>query len=146
MNITSDNSMNTVADNIMSYICFTSKSNKMSQSPTDYKHSRSQLLFDGNYSKYKLWEVKFVSYIWLWKFNDIILSMQDCWEIENYGERNAGVFIELIQCLDNKSLSLFIHNAKDNDRKVEETSMKQYVSKGKPNMNNLYTELTPLRK
>ena len=35
----------------------------------------------------------------------------------NYTEKNAENFAELDQCLDNRSLSLVVHDIKDDDKK-----------------------------
>ena len=96
--------------------------------------------FDGDESKYELWEVKFLGYLRIQHLHQIILSPTD------QSEKNATVFARLIQYLDNKSLSLVIRNAQDNGRKALTILREHYLSKGKPKVISLYTELTSLRR
>ena len=56
------------------------------------------------------------------------------------------IFTELIQYLDNKSLSLLMRDAKDNGRKALGILREHYLSKRKPKVISFYTELTRLRK
>lgn len=58
-------------------------SNKISQVPATYEPNRSCILFEGNKTKYYLWEVKFLAYIQFQKLYDIILLIQGYPEIEN---------------------------------------------------------------
>ena len=64
----------------------------------------------------------------------------------DFVEKNATVFAELIQYLDNKSLSLVIRDAQNNERKALTLLREHYLSKGKPKVISLYTELTSLRR
>ena len=61
-------------------------------------------------------------------------------------DKNAEVFAELVQCLDDRSLSLVIREAKDDGRKAIGILREHYLSKGKPRIISLYTELTSLMK
>ena len=61
-------------------------------------------------------------------------------------EKNANVFVKLIQSLDNSSLSLVMRDARDNGRKVLRILRKHYLSEGKLKVISLYTELTSLRR
>ena len=74
--------------------------------------------FDGDESKYKLWEVKFLGYLRIQYLHQIILSPTDQSDDMDFVERNATIFAELIQDLDNKSLLLIIRDAQDNRRKA----------------------------
>ena len=60
----------------------------------------------------------------------------------------ADAFAELVQCLDDRSLSLVIRDARDDGRKALEVLRQhyQYQGKGKPRIISLYTELTSLKK
>ena len=72
---------------------------------------RRMLIFDGNESKYELWEVKFLGYMRLQKLYDEVIPK----ERETTGpnaEKLASAFAELVQCLDNKSLFLVIREAR----------------------------------
>ena len=60
--------------------------------------------------------------------------------------KNADAFAELVQCLDDRNLSLIIREAKDDGRKVLKVLREHYQGNGKPRVIPLYTELTSLRK
>ena len=61
-------------------------------------------------------------------------------------EKNSTVFAKLIENLDDKSLSLVIRDERDNGRKALMILREHYLSKGKPKVISLYTELTFLRR
>ena len=58
----------------------------------------------------------------------------------------ADAFAELVQCLNDRSLSLVIRDARDDGRKALEVLIQHYQGKGKPRIISLYTELTSLKK
>ena len=62
--------------------------------------------FDNSESKYKLWEVKFLGYLRIQHLHQVILSPTDQSDDMDFIEKNAPVFAERIQYLDDKSLSL----------------------------------------
>ena len=69
---------------------------------------------------------------------------------ENYVDvaRNADVFAEIVQCLDDRSLTLVMRDAKYDGRRAIEILREHYhdyVGKGKPRVIALYTELTSLK-
>ena len=86
------------------------------QIPIGYGPRAAKLFFDGNESKYELWEVKFQWY--LQHLHQLILSPTDLSDDINFVEKNATVFAELLQYLDDKSLSFVIRDACDNGRKA----------------------------
>ena len=53
---------------------------------------------------------------------------------------------ELVQCLDDRSLSLIIREARDDGRKSLKVLREYYQGKGKLRIIALYTELTSLKK
>ena len=55
-------------------------------------------------------------------------------------------FAELIQFLDDRSLSLVMRDAYDDGRKASNILKEQYAGKGKQRIISLYTELTSLSK
>ena len=55
------------------------------------------------------------------------------------------VFAQLIQCLDDRSLSLVMRDAKDNGRKALQILRNHYMGKSKPCVLPLYTKLTSLQ-
>ena len=60
--------------------------------------------------------------------------------------KESDAFAELVQCLDDRSLSLIIREAKDDGPKALEVLRQHYQGKGKPRVISLYTELTTLKK
>ena len=92
---------------------------------------RRALLFDGNESKYELWEVKFLGYTRHQKLYDVFVRLESEKKPPDE-ERQADAFAELVQCLDDRSLSLVMHDARDDGRKALEILRQLYQGKGKP--------------
>ncbi len=90
-------------------------------------------MFDGDETKYELWETK-------------VLGPNGKDEVAADGKKNANAYAELIQRLDDKSLSLIMRDAPDNARKALKILREYYAGKGKPRIINLYTVLTSLQK
>lgn len=105
---------------------------------------RRTLIFDGDESKYELWEVKFLGYMRLQKLYDVVIPKEGE-EAEPNQEKKASAFAELVQCLDDRSLSLVIREANNDGRKALIVLRKHYQGKGKPHIIALYTELTSLQ-
>ena len=103
----------------------------------------SRLIFDGDERKYEQWEVKFLGYMRLQKLRDTILAA-DKDEVDE--EKNAEAFAELIQFLDDKSLSLVMRDAADDGRQALKILRSNYASPSTPRVISLYTELTSLVK
>ena len=59
-------------------------------------------------------------------------------------EKNAEVYAELIQFLDDRSLSLVIRDAPDDGKKAINILREHYMGKGKPRVVTLWTELSTL--
>ena len=55
------------------------------------------------------------------------------------------IFAELVQCLDNRSLTLIIRDAKDEGKKSLKILREHFIGKSKPRIISLYTELTSLK-
>ena len=68
----------------------------------------TKFIFDGHESKYKFWEVKFLRHLRVQPLHQIILSPTDESDHMNFVEKNAVIFAELIQCLDDRSLLLIM--------------------------------------
>ena len=105
---------------------------------------RRGLVFDGNESKYELWEVKFLAFMRIQKLYEVFVPGADERELD--ATKNANGFAELVQCLDDRSLSLIIREARDDGRKALKVLREHYQGKGKPRIISLYTQLTSLRK
>ena len=95
--------------------------------PTGYEPRSAKLFFDGNESKYGLWDVKFLGYLRIQHLHQIILSPTDQSDDMDFVEKNASIFVELIQYLDDKSLSLVIIDARDNGRKALRILREHYL-------------------
>lgn len=100
-----------------------------------------RLVFDGDENNYELWEVKFLGHMRQMGLKGTILSTGD---IDK--EKNEECYAELIQFLDDKSLSLVMREATDDGRKALKILRSHYASQGKPRIIALYTELTSLKK
>lgn len=66
--------------------------------------------------------------------------------MERDAERNEEVYAELIQLLDDKSLSLVMRDAVDDGRKGLQILRDHYAGKVKPHVISLYTEFPSLQK
>ena len=84
----------------------------MTTAATGYVPSPNQrmnrLIFDGDDSRYELWEIKFLGHLRLQKLYTVISEPDDS-KVD--AVRNADCFAELVQCLDDRSLSLIIRLA-----------------------------------
>ena len=100
-------------------------------------------MFDGDESKYELWEVKFLGYMRLQKLYDVVIRKEGETSAPN-AEKRASAFAELVQCLDDRSLSLVIREANNDGREARKVLREHYQGKGKPRIIALYTELTSL--
>ena len=64
----------------------------------------------------------------------------------DFDTKNEEAFAELIQLLDDRSLSLVMRDAKDDGRRALRILQARYAGTGKPRIISLYTELTSLVK
>ena len=115
--------------------------------PTGYGPRHRGLIFDGDESKYELWEIKFLGFMRLRKLSDTIDPISD----DARGElpaadeaNNADAFAELIQCLDDRSLSLIMREARDDGRKAIGILREHYLGRSKPRIIGLYHALCSL--
>ena len=67
------------------------------QNSTGYRPTRG-LAFNGEESKYELWEVKFLAFMRIQKLYDVFIPSADEGELDE--AKNANGFAELVQCLD----------------------------------------------
>ena len=100
---------------------------------------RSRLYFDGEDDNYELWEVKFMGYLRTVKLHEILAAEPPD------ADKNAQVYAELVQLLDNTSLSLIIRDAKDKGKEALQILRDHYLGTSKPRIISLYTELTSLK-
>ncbi|KAJ8010117.1 hypothetical protein DPEC_G00071660 [Dallia pectoralis] len=107
----------------------------------------NRLCFDGDEKNYELWETKFLAHLRLLSLKSTILSEPPNDDgVEEDAEKNEDAYAELIQLLDDKSLSLVMRDAADDGRKALKILREHYAGKGKPPVISLYTELTSLQK
>jgi len=105
---------------------------------------RHRLLFDGDATRYELWECKFLGYMRLKKLLDVIVKTADEKDAPN-AEKLAEAYAELTQFLDDRSLSLVLRDCKDDGRKALETLREYYLGSGKPRVMSLYAELSGMQ-
>ena len=101
-----------------------------------------RLVFDGDETKYELWEARFLGYLQTLKLKKTIMPSEE----EADEEKNEECYAELIQLLDYTSLSLVMRDAAGDGRKALKILRDHYASQGKPRIIALYTELTSLEK
>ena len=102
-----------------------------------------RLFFDGDERKYEQWETKFLGYMLLQRLKSVILTPE---REEVDKDQNELAYAELIQFLDEKSLSLVMRDAADDGRKALNILRAHYAGSGTPRIIALYTELTSLTK
>ena len=110
----------------------------MSSDLTGYGPS-SLLCFSGDEDRYELWEEKFCGYLMTRKLHEVLTSEHPD------TEKNRRVYAELVQLLDDRSLSLIIRNAKHDGKKKIGILREHYLGKGMPRVLNLYTQLSTLK-
>ena len=131
----------------------------------------NRLNFDGDERKFELWYTKFMGYLKLRNLKSVIdgtaasSTENTATNADNNGEgggsgdsggtpgrtppasdadKNAEVYAELIQFLDDRSLSLIFRDAPDDGKKALEILREYYMGKGKPRILTLWTELSLL--
>ena len=114
---------------------------------------RQRILFTGDERQYKLWEVKFLGFMKIRGLDSVLenipddeLSIDSQVESSIDQTKNSEVYAELVQVLDDRSLSLIMRDAKNDGRKAVMILRGHYLPKGKPRVITLYTELTSLVK
>ncbi|XP_071959493.1 uncharacterized protein [Antedon mediterranea] len=111
---------------------------------TGYGPSK-RLLFNGDETKYELWEVKFLGHLHIQKLSKIIVPESEGGVAAPDEAKNSNAFAELVQYLDDRSLSLIMRDAKNDGRKALGILREHYLGKSKPRIISLYTELTSLK-
>ena len=90
--------------------------------------------------------MKFLGYLRVQHLYRIVLSPTDQSDDIDFVGKNTTVFTEVIQYLDDKSLSLVMRDAQDNVKKALTILKEDYLSKGNSKVISLYTELTALKR
>lgn len=105
-----------------------------------------QIIFDGTEDKYDLWETRFPSRLHILKLKDTILRVPTGEAaLAADPEKNADYYAQLVNALDDKSLSLIRHEAAEDGRKALKILREHYSGKNKPRILNLYTSLTTIQ-
>jgi len=118
---------------------------------TGYGTSRTQVIFDGDETKYELWETKMLaySYMRLKKLKSVILPATAAEAADPAtaptSDQKEEAFSELIFLLDERSQNLIMRDAKDDGRKALEILRQHYAGHGKQ-LVCLYITLTSLAK
>ncbi|KAJ7986680.1 hypothetical protein DPEC_G00342410 [Dallia pectoralis] len=89
----------------------------------------NRLCFDGDEKNYELWETKFLAHLRLLSLKSTILSEPPNDDgVEEDPEKNEDAYAELIQLLDDKSLSLVMRDAADDGRKALKILREHYAA------------------
>ena len=99
------------------------------------------LHFNGDERKYEMWEARFLGYMLMKGLKDTI-NATDSTTVDP--SKNEQAYAELIQWLDERSMSLVVRDAKDKGREALKILRDYYRGKGKQRVIRLYTELTSL--
>ena len=83
--------------------------------------------------------MKFLSHLRIHKLHDVLAAASPD------ADKNARVYAELVQLLDDTSLSLVIRDASDDGKKALKILREHYLGSSKPRIISLYTELTSLK-
>ncbi|XP_077419511.1 uncharacterized protein LOC144050265 [Vanacampus margaritifer] len=106
-----------------------------------------RLTFDGDETKYELWETRMLGRFRLIGLKETVLEEPTTDAARAADEKkNADAYGEMIQLLDDKSRSLVMRDAPNDGRKGLKLLREYYAGKGKPRIINLYTVLTSLQK
>ena len=110
--------------------------------PSRYQH----LHFGGDERRYEMWETRFMGYMLMKGLKDTIdpKPATDGTVSPADPSKNEQAYAELIQWLDERSLSLVVRESRDDGREALKTLRAHYRGKGKQRVIRLYTELTSL--
>ena len=103
----------------------------------------SRLCFDGNGEKFELRETKFLGHLRLHKLQGVVTKTGDLNDAER--AKNADAYADLIQVLDDVSLSIIMRKAKDDGMAALKLLRQHYCGTGKPRILSLCSTLTILR-
>ena len=119
----------------------------LSQESKGYGHTapgkswHSALVFDGDETRYELWETKLLAHLSLLKLKKQVLGDEKA-----EAHKNEEAYAVIAQLLDDRSLSLVMRDGKDNGRKALAILREHYAGRGKPRMISQYTMLMSLQK
>ena len=98
-------------------------------------------IFDGDERKFELWELKFLGYLRIKKLLDVInpIPLADGSLPNLDADKNADVYAELVQCLDDKSLTLIMRDAPNDGKLALNILREHYLGNSKQRVIALYT-------
>ena len=102
-----------------------------------------RLLSSRNCTSWELWEERFLAYLRQKTLQNIV---DPVFRGAIDANKNAEVYSELVQFLDDRSLGLIMRDAKNDGRRSMEILRTHYAGTGKPRMILLYTQLFSIRK
>ena len=139
-----------------------------SSQSTGYGPRYMRLYFDGDERKFEQWLVKFMAYMKLKGLKNVIdpppitstpappdpndadavaaAAAAAVAAANKDAEDNSLAYSELVQFIDDRSLSLIMRDAKDDGREAIRILKEHYQGSGKPRLLSLFTELTSLSK
>ena len=97
-------------------------------------------IFNGDERNFELWEIQFLGLMRIIGLSQVFTNPSS-----SDPDKKADAFAELIQCLDDTSLSLIIRGARDDGGKALSILRIHYLPRGKQRIITLYTELTSLK-
>ena len=103
--------------------------------------SHAALHFDGNEEKYDIWECRFLSYMRTKKLKNAIIPDGPAVS----ADEKEDAFAELVNHIDERSLSLIMRDAKDDGRKALKILRNHYAGCGKPRVLSMFRKLTSLQ-
>ena len=112
-------------------------------SPSSDKYHKLQ--FDGDREKYEIWEIRFLAHLRTLNIRDVITA-EDAPEAAADIRKNERAYSEMVNFLDDTSLSLIMRDAADNGREALKILRAHYAGHSKQRVITLYTELTRLVK
>ena len=86
-----------------------------------------RLFFNGNIDSYELWEVKFLGHMRLRKLHTVFEGAPG--DVDDNDNDNANAFAELIQLINDRSLSLVIRDSMNNGRNALDILREHYKGK-----------------
>ena len=104
----------------------------------------NHLLFDGKEENFEKWEVKLLAYLSLRKLKSTVLGQGG--REENTSAKKEEAYSEIVQLLDDRSLSLVMRDGKDDGKKALDILREHYAGRGKPRVMALYGTLLSLAK
>ena len=102
--------------------------------------TQKALHFDGDETKYAMWEERMLAYMKVKKLKEYFLP-----GVVTSSDRREECYAELIQFLDERSLHLVMRDGKDDGRKALQILRQHYAGQSEQRIMSLYSALTALK-